>query len=315
VVRVSVSLPWLGRRLALSLFAAYLVVSVAFGFVALTPDPNEGAVAYEVARQTGGNDTAVAAALADYREARDRDEPVVDRYLAYLENTATLQWGVSFSRGRPVSAVVADALPVTGRYVALALVFSTVGGLALGVYGAFGAGSLGDRTLSVLVYGLFGLANFYVVAVPPFDTLTEGSTMRTVLGPALLLSTTLLAGQLRYARATSLEYLERDFVKLVRATGGGTLRVARHVARNVVVPLLSLFFSELFAVLVLEAFVIEAVFGLPGLASVTLDAVNARDLPLVVGVTVAVAFAGISANFLQDLAHRLLDPRAGDEVA
>jgi peptide/nickel transport system permease protein len=307
---VSLSLSWLGRRLALSVFAAYLVVSVAFGIVALTPDPNEGAVAYQVARETGGNGTAVEAALEDYREARDRDEPILDRYVTYLGNTARLDWGPSFSRGRPVSAVVGDALSVTGRYVALALVLSTLGGLGLGVYGALGAGSLADRTVSVVVYGGFGLANFYVVAVPPFDALTQGSTMRTTVGPALLLSTTLLAGQLRYARASSMEYLEQEFVKLVRATGGGSLRVARHVARNVVVPLLSLFFSELFAVLVLEAFVIEAVFGLQGLASVTLAAVNARDLPLVVGVTVAVAFAGISANFVQDLAHRLLDPRA-----
>lgn len=310
---MSVSLPWLGRRLLLSVLAGYLVVSAAFGLVALTPDPNEGAVAYEVARQTGGNDTAVAEALTDYREARDRDDPILDRYVGYLRNTATLDWGLSFSRGRPVSAVLGSALPVTARYVALALVFSTLGGLALGVYGALGAGSLRDRGVSVTVYGLFGLANFYVVALPPLAWLTQGSFTRTTLGPALLLTTTLLAGQLRYARASSLEYLERDFVKLVRATGGGSLRIVRHVARNVVVPLLSLFFSELFAVLVLEAFVIETVFGLQGLATVTLDAVNARDLPLVVGVTVAVAFAGISANFLQDLAHRLLDPRAGDD--
>ena len=310
---MSVSLPWLGRRLLLSVLAGYLVVSAAFGFVALTPDPNEGAVAYEVSRQTGGNGTAVAEALADYREARDRDDPILDRYVSYLRNTATLDWGLSFSRGRPVSAVLASALPVTARYVALALVFSTFGGLVLGVYGALGAGSLADRTVSVVVYGLFGLANFYLVALPPLEWLQGGSFARTTLGPALLLSTTLLAGQLRYARASSLEYLDHEFVKLVRATGGGSLRIVRHVARNVVVPLLSLFFSELFAVLVLEAFVIETVFGLQGLATVTLDAVNARDLPLVVGVTVAVAFAGISANFLQDLAHRLLDPRAGEE--
>jgi peptide/nickel transport system permease protein len=303
-------LRWFGRRLVLSVLAAALVTTLAFGLVALTPDPNEGSIAYQVARETGGNGTAVEEALQDYREARNRDDPLPERYVGYLVNTATLDWGPSFSRGRPVSAVLGDALPVTAAYVGLALALSTAGGMVLGVYGALGAGSLRDRTVSIVVYGLFGLANFYLVAVPALDWLGRPPPMRTVVGPALLLTTTLVVGQLRYARGASLESLDHDFVKLARAKGAGSLRVARHVARNVAVPLLSLSFSELFAVLVLEAFVVERVFGLNGLTTVTLAAVNARDLPLIVGATMTVAFAGIAANFLQDLARQLLDPRA-----
>lgn len=262
---MSLSAAWLGRRLLFAVLTAYLVTSLAFGLVAFTPDPGEGRVAFQVARETGGNETAVREALEDYREARNRDEPVLDRYVNYVVDTTRLNWGASFSRGRPVTAVLGDALPVTARYVALALLFSTAGGLVLGAYGALGHGSVADRSISVVVYALFGLANFYLgylllyeagmgVAVPGSDPLDPLPTWlagpaptREVLLPGLVLATTLLAGQLRYARAEALAYVDGEFVKLLRSKGAGPLRVGGHVVRNAAIPLLSLFFSELFA--------------------------------------------------------------------
>lgn len=326
---MSLSAAWLGRRLLLAVLAAYLVMSLAFGLVAFTPDPGEGRVAYGAAMATGGNETAVREALEDYREARNRDEPVLDRYVNYLVDTARLNWGVSFSQGRPVTAVLGDALPATARYVVLALVLATPGGLVLGAYGALNHRSLPDRAVSVLVYGLFGLANFYlgylllyqfgagsgpvgdVLRVLP-GWLAGTEPERETLLPGLVLATTLLAGQLRYARAEALEYVDREFVKLLRSKGAGPLRVGRHVVRNAAIPLLSLFFSELFAVLAVEVIVVERVFGIEGLGLVALRAVNDRDLPLIVGVAMTVAFAGVAANLFQDVAYRVLDPRVDD---
>lgn len=326
---MSLSAAWLGRRLLLAVLAAYLVMSLAFGLVAFTPDPGEGRVAYGAAMATGGNETAVREALEDYREARNRDEPVLDRYVNYLVDTARLNWGASFSQGRPVTAVLGDALPATARYVVLALVLATAGGLVLGAYGALSHRTLPDRAVSVLVYGLFGLANFYlgylllyqfgagsgpvgdVLRVLP-GWLAGTEPERETLLPGLVLATTLLAGQLRYARAEALEYVDREFVKLLRSKGAGPLRVGRHVVRNAAIPLLSLFFSELFAVLAVEVIVVERVFGIEGLGLVALRAVNDRDLPLIVGVAMTVAFAGVAANLFQDVAYRVLDPRVDD---
>jgi peptide/nickel transport system permease protein len=114
---------------------------------------------------------------------------------------------------------------------------------------------------------------------------------------------------LRYARAEALEYVDQEFVKLLRSKGSGPVVIARHVVRNAAIPLVSLFFSELFAVLAVEVIVIERVFGIPGLGRTVLRAVNGRDLPLVVGVAITVALVGVAANLLQDVAYRVLDPR------
>ena len=325
---MSLSAAWLGRRLLLAVLTAYLAMSLAFGLVAFTPDPGEGRVAYAVAVETGGNETAIEEALEDYREARNRDEPVLDRYVTYVVDTTRLNWGASFSRGRPVTAVLGDALPVTARYVVLALLLATAGGLILGAYGALSHRSLPDRAVSVLVYGLFGLANFYLgylllrfgAGAGPVGEGLRGlptrlvgpAPIRGVLLPGAVLATTLLAGQLRYARAEALAYVDREFVKLLRSKGAGPLRIGRHVVRNAAIPLVSLFFSELFAVLAVEVIVVEQVFGLEGLGLVALRAVNDRDLPLVVGVAMTVAFVGVAANLLQDVAYRVLDPRVGD---
>lgn len=325
---MTLSARWLSKRLLLAAFSAYLVMSLAFGLVALTPDPGEGQVAYQVARETGGNATAVEAALEDYREARNRDVPIEDRYVGYLVDATTLHWGASFSQGRPVSAVVADRVPATARYVLFGLALATLGGLVLGAYGALGHRSLGDRAVSIVVYGLFGVANFYLAYVFLLETdslsvlgptagplaflpdwLAGPAPLLGVVVPGTILATTLLAGQLRYARSASLQYVDQEFVKLLRSKGAGPLRIGRHVVRNASIPLLSLVFSELFAVLVLESIVLEHAFGIRGVTVLTLTAVQRRDLPLVVGIAMMVALVGVLANLLQDVAYRLLDPR------
>jgi peptide/nickel transport system permease protein len=318
-------------RLLQAVVAAYLVMTLAFGLVTFTPDPNEAAVAQQAAKQSGGDPEAVQAAIQEYRASRGLDRPIPERYVDYIVDTARLDWGPSYSRGgQPVTAVIAAALPVTARYVLLALFLALAGGLGLGAYGALNHRSLRDRTVSVAVYGLFGLANFFVasllleywfdlrlnrlfqfVQATP-DWLAGPYPIVRVAFPGLVLATTLLASQVRYARAESLAYLDQEFVKLLRAKGAGPRRVVRHVVRNSAAPLLSLFFSELLSVVVIEALVLETVFGLGGIGRTLLSAVQARDLPLVIGITMTIAFIGIGASLLQDIAYRVLDPRVDD---
>jgi peptide/nickel transport system permease protein len=81
------------------------------------------------------------------------------------------------------------------------------------------------------------------------------------------------------------------------------------VLRSLVASLLSLFTAELVSVLVLNVFVVEFVFGIPGIGQLTLGAIQQRDLPLVLGTTMVVVFVGIGGSLLTDLATMVLDPR------
>lgn len=315
----------LSRRALVAVVAVYLVMSLAFLFVALTPDPNEGAIAYEVVR-TGGDQEDARRAINAYRGARNLDDPVHERYARWLIDISTLDWGMSFSHGRTVTSLVADRIPYTALYVVPALVVSLLGGVSVGLYTAFNRRGLVDRAASVLTYSGFGVPNFWLAEIalllvvgelgmlsrvsqpPPAEFWSLAHLEQYVL-PSLVLASGLFAGQLRYARAETLEYVNDEFVAALRAKGVGRLAVARHVLRNAAVPILSVFFTDMVAVLVVNIYVIEEVFGIEGLSALSLAAVHQRDMPLVLGTTMVIAFVGIAANFLQDVTYAVLDPR------
>ncbi len=320
---------WKGvsKRVLFAVFAIYLVVSITFGFVALTANPSVSLVAHQTAQQAASeraNASEAAAmvneAVSAYRVAHDLDEPVEERYVRWLVDIATLDWGRSHTQDAPVTAVLARTLPRTLAYVVPAMLFALLGGVGLGVYAGLRPGSLAERVVTGGVYLGYGLPNYWVANVVLLlgiarygDEFRNASPWVDVVLPAAVLGVSLFAGQLRYARVESSEYVSTSFVKFVRSKGASTRRVARHVVRNAALPLLSLFFADLIGVLVVNVFVLEAVLDVRGIGGVGLLAIQQRDLPLVLGVAMVLAFVGVVGNLVQDLAYLVLDPRVEDE--
>lgn len=319
------------KRVVFAVFAVYIVLSITFGFVALTTDPGLGQVAYGAARSPEAQaaneserEQIVQEALQEYREEHNLDVPVHVRYARWMVRTTTLDWGESDTLNVPVTAVLGATIPNTLAYLVPAMAFALVGGIGLGVYSALHPGSLLERLSTGGFYLAYGVPNYWLalfVLMMGVGTgrsgggLVSGETMRTVVLPSAILGTSLLAGQLRYARAESREYVNTEFLKLVRAKGAADGRTARHVLRNAALPLFSLFFADMLGVLVVEVFVLESgmVFGIDGIGNVGLTAIRERDLPLVLGVTLVFAIAGVIGNLIQDLAYLVLDPRVDTE--
>lgn len=315
------------RRVLFAVFAIYLVISITFGFVALTADPNIGLVAYGASMQAASERAnqseaaeMVREAISAYKEDRNLDDPISERYVRWLVGVTTLDWGRSYTQKAPVTTVLANALPRTAAYLVPAMLFALVGGLGLGVYSALNPGSLLERVSTAGFYLGLGIPNYWLALfVTTMGVGTYGDKfynqpvfLRVVL-PAAILGTTLLAGQLRYARAESREYVNTEFLKLVRAKGGSNWLRGKHVLRNAALPLVSLFFADLLGVLVVEVFVLEEIFHIQGIGTVGLAAIQDRDLPLILGVAMVFAFAGIIGNLIQDLAYLALDPRVDSE--
>jgi peptide/nickel transport system permease protein len=338
-----VSFQWkVARRAAFAVLSMFVIVTVAFAFIALTRDPNVGAVAYE-ASNTGGN---VTEAVQAYREARNLNDPFLQRYTKWMVNVVTLDWGISYSTGQPVLAVLGNSLPFTLLYLVPSMLLSLVIGVSVGLYSALHQHSLADKLATATAYFSLGTPNFwlaqvlFVVAITqmnwvpylymgggfdiwggtlalpllPDVPLLKGDVLQYYTLPVIALTTVLLAGQLRYARAESLEYVDADFVKIAKAKGAGPIRVAVHILRNAAIPLVALFFTDMLSVLVLNIFVIEFAFSIPGFAQVSMNAIGARDLPLILGMTMVIALVGVLGNFLQDMAYTVLDPRVGSDA-
>ena len=299
------------RRVGFALVAAYLVISVIFGFVMLTDDPNEALLRHEMARG-GANATEIQEALHEYREDRGRIAPLHVQYARWMVGTMTLNWGVSPTYEMKVTDLLAQRLPKTAMYVVPAMVLSVLGGLAIGLTSAMSHNSMLDKLGTFGSYLGLSLPNYFLAIV--LTTVLAGKFLAPgyligVVYPTLVLSTTLLAGQVQHMRAKGLEYANEEFIKLVRAKGASNWRVARHIARNAAIPLLSLFFVDMLGVVVLNVFVLEAVFGIQGIGTLAIGAFTSRDLPVLLGVTTVVMIVGIFGNLLQDFAYTALDPR------
>lgn len=318
------------RRGTFAVVSFYTVLSLAFFVIALAPDPNKALLAYQ-----GGSEEQVQNLLA----AKGRTQPLFDRYLGYLWDITTLDWGRTtgrFGRGGPkVFDVLARHLPYTLVYAVPAVVVGFAGGIGLGVYAALNSGGRLDRIVQSVGYFGFGIPNFFFAELALFALETEYDLIDFTIGRqsarfyqpgelfniwtvenllqfgviAAILSVALVAGQLRYARSECLEYVNSDFVKLARAKGASEWRVMMHVARNAALPLMAMFLADLVTVLVVHVFVLEFVFNVPGIGQMGIVAVKQRDLPFVMGITIVVAGFGVVANFLQDVGLGAVDPR------
>lgn len=303
--------------------AGTLVAAVAatFVLVAATPDPN--AAAAEFAAAQAGADPQQAASA--YAAARNLEAPVVDRFLAFLAGVGRLDLGRSVTAGgAPVGAVLRDRLVVSLAYLLPAVALSVTAAVGLGAAMAVRNGSRSGRLVGAGAYLGLGLPNFWLAAVAaavlagplrvdgrfdPGAGLLAPSNVALLATAGLVVSTTLIGGYLRYVRAEMGGYAEAEFVRLARAKGAGPARVARHVLSNVVPTLVSLFVTELLATLFVAAVVVETVLNVPGVGAALLAAIAARDLPLVMGVTLVVVVAGVGARFLQDVLRVVTDPR------
>lgn len=290
-------------RAALGVVTVWALLTVAFALVEFTPDPPEGFT------------TTLPPAP---------DEPALARYLEWLVGYATLDWGQT-AAGRAVTGVVADRLAVTLTYVLPALALALVGGVALGLFAALRRGSLADGAVSLGAVLGFAVPAYFlgqvalVVAVGRLHWYTV--RYRTELGPldpanllrlslpATVLAVGLLAVQVRHVRGETIDRLPTERIKLVRAKGGGSLAVARHVLRQILPTVLALFLADALAVFVLTVYVVETIFDVPGFGALALAAIRDRDVALVLATTFVPAAVGVAATAAQDVLRAALDPR------
>jgi peptide/nickel transport system permease protein len=304
------------RRVAFAALSAYLVVTATFALITFTPNPHLGAKLAGAARFNNASPEELEQIRQQYLENRGLDGPILERYVDWLVDVTTLNWGYSFEYRKSVMSVLEARVPETLEYVVPGVVLAIVLGVLLGLVAALAKNSGYDWSFRVVSYALLGIPVFIFV---PYFGYALGETGRSGLQhfffsnrnnlAILVVATSLVSGQIRFARAASLEEAGQEFVKLLRAKGAGRIRTARHILRNASIPIVSLSITEVLTVLMLNIYVIETVLGIDGLARASLRAVRGRDMPLIIGTTMVLVFIGIGGNLLQDVLYGYLDPR------
>lgn len=313
------------RRLAQGL--AIVLVAVTITFVLLHAAPGEPfAHLLEDPRFTPE--------LRDAWRARfGLDLPLLEQYARFLTNAARGDFGLSFAHQRPVSAVLADALPNTLLLMSVALAFGFGGGIALGAAQGARAGGRFDRLTGSLAVAVSAMPEFWLALfalllfgsvwrILPVSGMTDAAMhflyspagrmldiAKHLVLPAGTLAVIIGAAVSRYQRAALLEALPDDYVRTARAKGlTRSAVVFRHALRNALLPTITLGGLAVPALLGGAVFV-EQIFAWPGMGLLVVDAVRSRDYPLVLATVMVSSTMVVMGGLIADLLYAAADPR------
>jgi peptide/nickel transport system permease protein len=304
------------QRLGATVPVLLLVTAGVFALLHLTPgDPID----------TMMSESADATAKASLRAELGLDRPLAVQYAVWMGRVLRGDLGRSIRNGEPVVENVSRRIRPSLQLALLAMAISLLIAFPVGIVSAVRRNTSVDRVgttfalfgicmpnflLALLLIFLFGVTLRWLPIsgyVDPAEELVDG--LRSLALPAITLGLALAAVVTRTLRSSMLEALTEDYVRTARAKGLSEWRVVRgHVLRNALIPVVTVLGLQL-GTLIGGAVITEYVFALPGVGRLVVDAVFARDYPLVQGVVLLIALAFIASNLLVDLLYGLIDPR------
>lgn len=298
---------FLAGRLADGLVAILGVVSIVFVISRLLGDPTVLLLPLGATEQQ----------LAELRAALGLDRPLWEQYFAFLAGAAQGDFGQSFQFMRPALQVVLERMPATMALALSALMIGIVLGALAGSLAALYRGTAIEAGVMVLallgqatpVFWL-GLLLILLVAVDLGLLPTGGyDGPASLILPALTLGTFTTASIARLLRSSMLEVLRDDHVRTARAKGllPGTVFLW-HVARNSLIPVVTMA-GILAGELLGGSVVTETVFSWPGVGRIIVQAMEAKDFPVVQAGVMVIATTFVLVNLLVDLLYGVLDPR------
>jgi len=304
------------RRLLATVPVLLLVTAGVFALIHLTPgDPVDVMMAESV-------DDSVKTTL---RRQLGLDQPLYLQYAAWMGKLLRGDLGRSIRNGEPVIENVGRRIRPSLQLAALAMAISLVVATPLGILSAARRNTSVDRfgttfalfgicmpnfLLALLLIFFFGVKLRWLPISGYLDPFEEGLPgLRSLVLPALTLGLALAAVVTRTLRSSMLDALSEDYVRTARAKGLSESRVIRgHVLKNALIPVVTVLGLQL-GTLIGGAVITEYVFALPGVGRLVVDAVFARDYPLVQGVVLLIAIGFILSNLAVDLLYGWIDPR------
>jgi len=289
--------------------ALTLLLAVTFVFIVLRASGDPAQIMM--------SDEASPDAIAAFRERWGLDKSMFEQYLTYLGAMLQGDFGNSFRDGRPALEVIAERVPVTLQLGLAALLITLAVGIPAGVMAALKRGTWVDQaTMSFTILG-HSIPNFFlgILLILLFSMTLRwlpssgtGSFLHLLM-PAITLGTAAAATVARFTRSSMLDVLHQPFMRTAKAKGiPHERRVLRHAIPNAAIPVVTVVGMRIGG-LIGGAVTIETVFAWPGVGMLLVNAVNQRDLAVVQGVVLLIAFTMVAVNLIVDLAYGWLDPR------
>lgn len=269
------------------------------------------------------------------REKLALDKPILTGFALWLKAAARGDFGESAAvdPGRSVTEMIFERLPLTVRLNCWAIAITYLLAIPIGVFSAARAGGALDRATEFLLFVLYSLPVMWVglllqslfceggrFPVFPLDTEIPGeenlniwqyqwAQLRAFILPVLCLAYGGIAGLSRYTRGSVLQYIHSDFIRTARAKGLSESAVLwKHAFRNALITMITLF-SGILPALISGSVLVEYIFNLPGMGSLSLLSLSSRDYPLQMALFTFAAILTLSGILICDLLYMAADPR------
>jgi len=260
------------------------------------------------------------------------DKPLYVRYFEWFKRFIRLDFGNSFKDDKPIIKKILERLPATLllNFLSMCLIF--FGGCFLGIISAMYQNKFLDKSISFIVFLEYSIPKYWLailciiifgikLRILPisglrsvnFDYLPFFSKIidivKHLILPVLISAFGGLAGLTRYIRGSMIEQLNSEYIKFALSKGCSKNKVVfYHAFRNVLVPVVTILGLSL-PDLIGGSFIFETIFAYPGMGRLGYEAIMSRDYPLIMGISVIVAFLTLLGNFLADILYVYVDPR------
>lgn len=260
------------------------------------------------------------------RENMGLNQPVPVQYVKWVKQILKGDWGYSIHNKRKVTTQILEKLPATLGIMGASILFSLAVAIPLGLIAGSKKNTLADKAISVFNYIGISIPEFWfailmILFLSLKLKLLPGSGMHTTgensfwdvvkhaIMPVLALSISKISIYVRYIRANVITQMEEDYVLTARAKGTPEKQILfHHVMKNCLLPIITVVGMNLGS-LVAGSYIVETVFGWPGLGTFGITAIRTRDYPLIMGTTMLSCIVLITGNFLADICYHFADPR------
>ncbi|MBI4925775.1 MAG: ABC transporter permease [Bdellovibrio sp.] len=260
--------------------------------------------------------------IAELRHEYGFDKPKYLQFVNYLKQIVTFDYGRSYATKQKISSMIFNGVEPTLSVAVPAFIITTLMAITMGLIVAYFRGTWIDRivvifcvigmsvpSLAYILFGQYFLA--YKVGLFPISGYESvlPNRIEFVLMPILIWFSVSLGYDVRFFRTAILEETNQDYVRTARAKGLSETKVLfKHILKNSMVPIVTNVVIEI-PLLILGSFLLESFFGIPGLGSITIDAVHNSDFPVIKAMATIVSILYIFGNVATDIIYVFMDPR------
>lgn len=265
---------------------------------------------------------------ANLRAQFGLDKPVYEQFFIYMKNIVSGNFGYSFESKRPTAEVISRGIPYSFELGIRSIILAIIAGLLLGITAALNAGKAKDSVAMIVAILGVSMPGFVIGYLMQYYLAFELSTVvRSWTGlqqlfpitgwkdeaskilPVVALAFGTMAQISRLMRSSMLDVISSDYIKTARAKGLSQGAIIRsHMFRNSILPVITIL-GPLTAAVMTGSFVIENIFGVPGMGRLFVTSVQTQDYTVIMGVTLFYGAFLILANMVVDVAYGFVDPR------